>query len=194
MTSSNQRIEKNSYLSDSSMIHKILKPILKRLIFFLLLVISFGFTGCASHKKINRLAQEMDCRKTILFLYDEAGDSVIMERKGFSAGNSPYPDYKLTMQKSIEELNKHTTANLLFRQSLGFPSDSVIQVKVLIKDITWTFGVWSALMETELIYQLDNKKIDITGENKVYLAGTKKGNLFKSLKDGHYQLLNYICK
>ena len=176
------------------MIHKILKPILKRRISLFLLVFTFCTTGCASHKKINRLAGEIECNKTILFVWDEAGNSVLINRKGFFMGNSVYPDYRKTFQKSIEELNQNTTANLLYTQNPGFASDSIIQVKVLIKDITWTFGFWSALMETELVYQLDNEKIDITGENKIFLAGTKKGNLFKSIKDGHYQLLNKICK
>jgi len=138
------------------MIQKILKPILKRRFFVFLLVISFSFTGCASHKKINKLAGEIECDKTIHFVWDEAGNSVIIDRKGFFVGNSVYPDYRKTFQESIEELNKHTKANLLYTQSPGSPSDSVTQVKVLIKDITWTFGFWSALMETELMYQLDN--------------------------------------
>lgn len=43
------------------------------------------------------------------------------------------------------------------------------------------------------MYLLGNDKINITGKNKVYLAGTKGGNLFKFLKDAHYQLLNHIC-
>ena len=176
------------------MSHKILKPILKRKISLFLLVISFSISGCASHKKVNKLAEKIECDKTILFVWDEAGNSVLIDRKGPFAGNSVYPDYRKSFRESIEELNKHTTANLLYTQSPGFPSDSVQQVKVLIKNITWTFGFWSALMETELMYQLDNEKIEVTGENKIYLAGTKKGNLFKTLKDGHYRLLKDICK
>ena len=159
-----------------------------------LLVISFSISGCASHKKINRLAEKIECNKTILFVWDEAGNTVLIDRKGPFVGNSGYPDYRKTFRESIEELNKHTTANLLYTMSPGFPSDSVQQVKVLIKKVTWTFGFSSALMETELMYQMDNEKINITGENKLYLAGTKKGNLFKSLKDGHYRLLKDICK
>lgn len=158
-----------------------------------LLTLIIGLSGCASHKKINKQAREIDCHKTILFVYEKASDSVIIGRKGFSAGSSPYPDYEKTLQKSIEELNKHTKANLLFENTAQTHSDSVIQVKVLIKAITWSFGFSTALMETNLMYQVDDENINIVGTNKVYLAGTKTGNLFKSLKDGNYQLLKKIC-
>lgn len=176
------------------MIHSISKHFMKHRISTVSLAIFLCFTACASHKKINRLTKDLDCNKTILFVWEEAGNDVNIDRKGFSAGNSPYLDYRKTFQKSIEELNKHTNANLMYRKPGVFSSDSVVQVKVLVKEITWTFGFSSALMETELQYQLDEEIINLTGKNKVYLGGTKTGNLFKSFKDGHYQFLNYICK
>lgn len=125
-------------------------------------------------KKINRLAQETDCNKTFHFVWDEAGNSVKIDRKGAFIGNSAYPDYRKTFWESIEELNKHTTANLRYTNSSGFHSDSVIQVKVLIKNITWNFGFSSALMETDLVYQIDNEKINLTGKNKVFGRNKKR--------------------
>lgn len=167
----------------------------KNPLFLFLLLVLLCSAGCASHKKINELAREIDCNKTIHFIWNEESNAVKIERKGYFIGNSTYPDYKKTFQKSIEELNQHTTSNLVYKGFSGFPSDNVKTVKALIKNITWTFGVFSALMETEIIYQIDGKEINITGTNKVYHAGTKKGNLFKSLKHGHYQLLKYnICQ
>lgn len=139
------------------MIPQVLFPFLFRPI-FIMLVILLCITGCASHKKINRLARELDCNKNIHFVWDEAGNSVKIDRQGVVIGNSPYPDYRKKFQESIEELNKHTSANLLYRRSQGFPSDSVLQVKVLIKDITWKWGFSSALMETEIQYQFHGEK------------------------------------
>lgn len=175
------------------MIPKILIPSRFRPI-LILLVILICLTGCASHKNINRLARELDCNKTIHFIWDEAGNSVKIDRQGTVLGDSPYPNYRKTFRESIEEINKHTSATLLYKESPGVPSDSVILVKVLGKDITWKWGLSSALMETELQYQLDDQKVNITGKNKVYLAGTKTGNLYKSLKEGHYQFLKYLCE
>ena len=63
----------------------------------------------------------------------------------------------------------------------------------MINEIIWTAGMFSAVMETQLKYQLDDQDIFITGTNKVYVGGTKKGNLYKSLKDGYYQLLKSVC-
>ena len=97
------------------MIHKILKPILKRRISLFLLVISFSISGCASHKKINRLAGEIECDKTILFEWDEAGNSVLIDRKGHFAGNSVYPDYRKKFRESIEELKKNRRSQTLRR-------------------------------------------------------------------------------
>ncbi|MEP0212060.1 MAG: hypothetical protein ABJD66_02515 [Cellulophaga sp.] len=48
-------------------------------------------------------------------------------------------------------------------------------------------------MTADLSFYVDGEKISVIGENKVYWAGTKKGNLYKCLKNGAFNFLNVIC-
>jgi hypothetical protein len=162
--------------------------------YLLLFSIIHSLFGCASHKKVNKLASQLNCNKTIHFVFDDESKFVKIEYKGDYSGNSEYPDYKMTFRESVEELDKESPANVEYRDALGFPSDSIIQVTVRIKKIVWDFGVSSALMETELVYKLSDRNMNIIGNNKVHMAGTKKGNLFKSLKHGNYIFLSVICE
>ncbi len=160
----------------------------------LLLFLFFSFLySCASHKIVDKNTAQLNCNKTIHFVFDDESKFAKIEYVGETLGNSEYPDYKKTFEKSVEELAEYSQANLEYKDALGFPSDSIIQVTVRIKKIVWNFGFSSALMETELIYKLPNRQINIIGNNKVYMAGTKKGNLFKTLKHGNYTFLSIIC-
>lgn len=155
-------------------------------------IVNFLFS-CTSHKKVNKLASQLNCNKTIHFVFDDESKFAKIEYIGDHFGNSEYPDYKRTFIESVEELDKESLAKMEYKDALGFPSDSIIQVTVRIEKIVWDFGFSSALMETELIYKLPDRNINIIGNNKVHMAGTKKGNLFKSLKHGNYMFLSIIC-
>lgn len=54
----------------------------------------------------------------------------------------------------------------------------------------WEFGHSNAIMPTELIFSFENQEVKTTGTNTVYVNGTKKGNLRKSIESGVYQFLN----
>jgi len=49
-------------------------------------------------------------------------------------------------------------------------------------------------MYTEVIYETPKGKTYITGNNKVFIAGSKKGNLLKSLKHCNYLFLLKECQ
>lgn len=149
--------------------------------------------GCASHKKINRLVAEIDCNKTIHFALDKDIRFSKIEYRGDHYGDSPYPDYRRSLREAVEELDEISPAKLVYKDALGFPSDSIIQVSVLIENIVWGFGSSSALMEAEIIYKMADREINIMANNKVFVGGTKKGNVFKTLKDGNYKLLSILC-
>ncbi|MEP3209744.1 MAG: hypothetical protein ABJN95_11165 [Maribacter sp.] len=140
------------------------------------------------------MASQLNCNKTIHFVFDEESKFAKIEWKGdyISFGKAKL-DYKKAFRESIEELNMESNAKLKYKNALGFPSDSIIQVVVRIEKVVWGFGLSSALMETELVYKLPERKINIIGNNKVYMAGNTKRNLFKTLKHGNYQLLSIIC-
>lgn len=152
------------------------------------------FCACSSHKKINRLAEQLECDKAYHFVFDDASNFTKIEYIGEpTIGNSEYPNYKESFRKSIEQLNKSTSAKLVYKEAFGFPSDSIIQVRVRIEKIIWYIKKSSATMSTDLIYDINGKKIKITGDNTVHLAGTKTGNLYKSLKSGNLIFLNINC-
>ncbi|MGB6152647.1 MAG: hypothetical protein WBG48_11700 [Pricia sp.] len=162
-------------------------------IFILSFTIIYFLFSCASHKKVNKLASQLNCNETIHFVFDEESKFAKIKYNGNHFGNSKYPDYKKTFKESVEELDKKSPAKMEYKDAHSFPSDSVVQVTVRIKKIVWNFGFSSALMETELIYKLSDRDINIIGNNKVHMAGTKRGNLFKSLKHGNYMFLSIIC-
>lgn len=166
----------------------------KILIYCFLTILTLVCFGCSSHKKINQLAKTLECSKTYHFVFNELSNFAKIEYKGEDTiGNSEYPDYKKTFKESIENLNESTEAVLIYKDAFGFPDDSVIQVSVKIKSIVWDFGHINATMSTELEYEVGNEKINLIGDNRIQIAGTKKGNLFKSLKSGTYQFLNVMC-
>ena len=150
--------------------------------------------SCASHTKVNNWASELNCNKTFHFSFDTSSNVVPIDYQGVEpSGHSEFPDYKKTFIKSVEDLAEASKMNLFYRDALGFPSDSIIKVKVQIRKIIWTFYNSKAIMETELTYKLPNKKINLTGTNKVYLGGTKEGNLYKSLKHGNFMFISAMC-
>jgi len=162
----------------------------KYLLFFLIVPI---IVSCASHKKVNKLTSQLNCNKTVHFVFDEASNFVKIEYKGEHIGKSKYPDYKKTFRESVEELNRNSQATLINKEAIGIPMDSITQVSVRIEKIVWDFNFSSALMEAELVYTMSGQKINIIGNNKVFMAGTKKGSLLKSLKHGNYIFLTILC-
>jgi len=140
------------------------------------------------------MTSQLKCNKNIHFVFDEESKFAKIEWKGdYIAIGKTKLNYKKAFRESIEELDIESQAKLEYKDALGFPSDSIIQVVVRIEKIDWGFGLSSALMETQLVYKLAERKINIIGNNKVYMAGNTKRNLFKTLKHGNYQLLSIIC-
>src|SRR5690606_38197313 len=150
--------------------------------------------GCASHKKTNKLTSKIICDKNFFFAYDKQSDLIKFDYNGPHVGNSTFPDYKRTFIKSVSELNKDTEMKLEYVESPLFPSINSVYSKVRIEKTSWTFNVFSAVLEVDLQYEMaDGKKMYLTGTNKVYVVGTKKGSLFKALKNGHYQFIYSTC-
>jgi len=161
--------------------------------YLLLTLVVFFLNGCAPHTKINKLVAAIDCDKTIHFALDDNSRFAKIEYRGEHTGSSPNPDYRIALRAAVEELNKVSSANLVYKDALGFPSDSILPVTVKIEKIIWDFGTTAILMEAELIYKLPNREINLLANNKVFIGGTKRGNVFKTLKHGNYRLLSILC-
>lgn len=150
--------------------------------------------GCASHKKTNKLAAEIDCDRNFYFAYDERSNFEKFKYEGLPTyGNSKFPDFKQTFIKSIRELDKDTKMSLKFFDSNVLLSNSETFARVRIEDIRIVAGFSSAVLEVDLLYQMDGEKIRLTGKNKMNLGFTKKGSLYKAIKNGHYLFISSIC-
>jgi len=152
-----------------------------------------NLSSCASHKKINREISKVICSEEFYFALDKSSELVKIKYEGEHWGKTKYPDYQSTFRDAIEELKSNSKIKMEYKDVLGFPSDKIIKVNVIIKSIVWEFKDTSATMKTELLYELPNDTIYITGMNKVIIGGSKTGNLMKSLKDGTYKFLTNFC-
>ncbi|MDF4201590.1 hypothetical protein PXD56_01400 [Maribacter sp. SA7] len=150
--------------------------------------------GCASHKKTNKLTAKIQCDKNFYFAYDDRSDFEKFKYEGQPViGNSNSPDIKQTFIKSIRVLNNETEMSLNFIDSNMLPSNSEIFARVRIEDIRLIAGISSGVLEVDLLYQMDGKKIYLTGKNKVHVGFNKKGILFKVIKNGHYLFISSMC-
>ena len=164
---------------------------MKKIIALILITLTLG---CASHKKTNKLTAEIDCNRNFFFAYDERSDFEKFKYEGLPTfGDSEFPDFKQTFIKSIIELDKDTEIPLKFVNSNVLPSNSVTFAKVRIEDIRLVAGFSNAVLEVDLLYQMENSKIHLTGKNKMNMGFTKKGSLYKALKNGHYLFISSIC-
>lgn len=164
-----------------------------KLKYFLYSLSILFITSCSSHKKINKLASNLDCSRSFEFIFDKESNYAKIEKTGPSLGESKIPDYESTFVAAIEELQQNTNTNLSVKNSFGFPNDTVIKVIVKIERIEWNFRTADAIMNTDLNFKVEDREFLITGTNTVYWHGTKKGNLHKSLKNGIYQFLSSFC-
>ncbi len=158
------------------------------------LIITVSIFSCASHKKVNKLASHLKCDKEIYFTFDESNKDVVIEKRGWHLGNSKVPDFENSFARSLRKLSTNSNLNLNFNKTYKKQIDSDNKVNVKIDSIIWNFGFSSAIMETFINYELPEKSIRVIGKNKIYLQGTKKGNLYKSLKHGNYLFLNKFCR
>ena len=84
--------------------------------------------------------------------------------------------------------------SLMFVDSNILPSKSATFARVRIEDIRLVAGFSSTVLEVDLLYQMEGeKKVHIIGKNKMHAAFTKKGSLYKALKNGHYLFISSIC-
>ena len=164
-----------------------LKVFICSLIYLLLIA------GCSSHKKVNQMASELNCNKSFYFSLNEDYKSVPIELNGPYIGKADSVNYKEAFIKSINSLNEDYANELKYVQKFGLPENSVIQVKVSIKSIHWDFTHTTGTLISDLIYETPSRRINVVGKNKVYISGTNRGNLYKSMKDCNYQFLKEYC-
>lgn len=157
-----------------------------------LLIITLVF-GCKT-KRTFYLDNEFLKEKTIIFSLHEKSDYQDVVKVGEHIGNSKDPNVREVFRESIQELDELNQANLMYSSTYNFPSDSIISVNVTIKKIVWEFNEPTATMNVFLEYQMENKTIDIVGVNqfKLFVVGTKTGNLKKGFRDANIQFLATI--
>ncbi|MEM6892480.1 MAG: hypothetical protein AAF554_02240 [Bacteroidota bacterium] len=162
-------------------------------VFILNVIFLVLISGCGSHKKINSLAAEIDCQKTFHFTYNDASNKVPIDVTGPLVGKLGEVNYKEAFIKSLKKLSKDTKMELSYKDKWGLPFDSIVQVTVSITNLQWNLKTSSGILYADLEYRTPTGVINVVGENKLFLAGTNKGNLPKALKSGHYKFLKKYC-
>ncbi|WP_338732143.1 hypothetical protein [Mangrovimonas cancribranchiae] len=165
-----------------------------------LLIIVILLIGCSSSRKMNKIKSQIDCNKTIHIVWDESSNLIRIESIGtYKNGYASFTkgkklDYKETFKKSLEELNKKYKTKFIFRESHGFPSDSVIQVTIKIDQIVWNKGFRNATMDNYLTYQTTEKNIQITGRSKAQSYARAGKSLLQSFEHGNLLFLQAFCE
>lgn len=164
---------------------------MKRIVFinFIFLILS-----CSTHKKYYLKSHDFIGKK-IIFSLQEGSSYQKVEKYGEHIGNSKEPNIYEVLRESIEEVSKKTKINMIYSNSFVFPTDSTTPVIVNIKNIDWIFNEPKTTMNVNIEYKLfDHRIINIVGVHKykVFVVGTKSGNLRKALKDGHKQFLSTL--
>ncbi|MBC2846087.1 hypothetical protein [Winogradskyella flava] len=159
----------------------------------ILVLLSFISYNCAAKKEYFLNTNSLK-DKTVVFTLQEATSYQRVKKFGEHIGDSKNPNIHEVFSEGIKELAQETKINLIYSPSYVFPSDSIISVMVSIKNIKWIFEEPKASMYVDMEYTLKDNTLNITGihKYKVFLAGTKSGNLKKALKDGNKQLLSTL--
>lgn len=173
-------------------IHKSLPKIeMKRIV-----LISFIFLllSCSTQKKYYLKSDDF-VNKKITFSLQEGSNYQKVDKFGEHIGNSKDPNIYEVFRESVEEVSNETKINIIYSNSFIFPTGSNTSVIVNITNIDWIFNEPKTTMNVSIDYKLpDDRTIKIIGvhEYKIFVAGTKSGNLRKALKDGHKQFLSTL--
>ncbi|WP_066219793.1 hypothetical protein [Formosa haliotis] len=160
-----------------------------------IIILSFFFGACSSSKKIYSSAKKLDCDKKICFVFDRDSNFAPLTKNGDHFGDSKFPDYESIFISSVMDFAENSKLDIENSAAVGIPTKSVDYVKIKIEKIDWTFTFFSAKMDVHLIYEINNQIIPLVGENhiNIFFFGTKKGQLYKSLLNGHYSFLQSYC-
>ena len=140
------------------------------------------------------MAAEIDCAQTFYFAYDPRGDFEKFEYLGFPTfGDSKFPDFNERFIRSVEELDKDTPMALHYVESDRLPAKNETFAEVWIEDIRLIAGFSSAVLEVVLVYEMPGETLRLTGTNKMNVGFTKRGSLYKALKNGHFLFISAIC-
>ncbi len=159
--------------------------------FIAFLMFFFVIISCSSSKQILTNSDKIENKK-IIFIFERNNDFIPLEKKGDHIGNSKTPTNSRVFEKTIIDIANETNLDLIYQEQYVFPSDSVIPIIVSIDKIEWEWSTFSAVMNTSLIYKSPLDTIKITGSNRNYLFGTKKRNLYQSMKNGNYLFLTFM--
>lgn len=161
--------------------------------------ILINLLGCASNKQMRSLESQLNCNKTVHFIWDNSSDFVEIESKGIYKGdyisfsNGKRPNYKKTFMKSLDKLNKKHVTKLVLKEAHGFPLDSVIQVTVKIDEIIWNKGFSSMIMDAYLVYEISNQDVQIVGQSNSKAWGRDEDALLQCFEHGNLQFLLSYC-
>lgn len=151
-----------------------------------LIIVLLSLLGCKSHQEIKNLSSQIDCKKTIYFIWDDESNVYKSEKRGnYKEGYSfrySDMDYKELFIESIEKLNEDYKGTYIYGKYSGFRPDSVIQVRVKLEKLVWHLNFSRSKRDLQLLYSTPNKDFRFLGnsnrkKHKAMLESFKHGNL-----------------
>lgn len=157
-----------------------------------LLVILFSLLGCKSHREIKKLESQIECKKTIYFIWDDESNVFKSEKRGNYKEGYTFRnidiDYKELFIESIEKLNEDYEGTYIYGNS-AFPSDSVIKVRVKLEKLVWHLNFSKSKRDLQLLYSTPNKEFRFLGMSK----RKKHKAMLESFEHGNLQFILAAC-
>ncbi|WP_299229697.1 hypothetical protein [uncultured Psychroserpens sp.] len=165
------------------------KPVLKLIIISLLF---FLFSDCGSSKEINELSSQINCQKRIYFVWDDESNYAKYSKNGnfnnlVKRKNLNIKDLFIS---TIKRLNKKHEGEYIYSEYIGFPSDSVIYVKVKLEKVNWNMGFSKTIADMQMSFSTNEKELKLIGRSNGY-SGEKC--YLKSFEDATLQFIIANC-
>ncbi|WP_299214646.1 hypothetical protein [uncultured Aquimarina sp.] len=158
-----------------------------------LIIVLLSLLGCKSHKEIKKLASQVECKKTIYFIWDDESNVFQSEKRGNYKEGYTFRnidiDYKELFIESIEKINNDYEGTYIYGKYSGFPSDSVIEVRVKLEKLVWHLNFSKSKRDLQLLYSTPNKDFQFLGKSK----RKKHKAMLESFEHGNLKFILAAC-
>lgn len=157
-------------------------------------IVLLTLLSCKSHKEIKKLSPQVNCNKTIYFIWDDESNVYKSEKRGnYIEGYSFRQidiDYKEIFIESIEKLNEDYKGNYIYGKYSGFPSDSVIQVHVKLEKLVWRLNFSKSKRDLQLLYSTSDNDFQFLGKSN---RNRSSKAMLESFKHSNLQFILATC-
>ncbi|WP_435135245.1 hypothetical protein [Formosa sp. A9] len=151
-----------------------------------LIIVLFSLLSCKSHKEIKKLSSQIDCKKTIYFIWDDESNALQSQTTGNYKLGYTFRNIDINLKElfieSVEKLNEDYKGTYIYGKYNGFPPDSIIQVRVKLEKLVWHLNYYKSKRDLQLVYSTSNEDFQFIGNSKrkkqkAYLESFEHANL-----------------